>query len=159
MTHGEPAVVDVFDGPAAFAGDHPEVADRLPWRHDQARIRLQHPPARQDVVHDDVGGQHDRLVVGNLLVGFDESAVRSVVPERRDTADDLVVPVHHRPVGPAVPRGERHPQARVDVAQGAQMRALVDFHPREDRNRIGLGGRGKVAGRNGGGNYRAERAN
>ena len=48
MPHREPAVVDAFDGSAALAGDHAEMADGFAGRHDQARdpTASTRPPGR-----------------------------------------------------------------------------------------------------------------
>jgi len=84
MPHREPAVVDAFDGSAALAGDHAEMADGFAGCHDQPWIRLQYTSTGEHVVHCDFGRQHDRLVVVDLLVNLDDRAVRCVVAERRE---------------------------------------------------------------------------
>ena len=54
-----------------------------PARHDRQGSDDQQPAAGQDVVDRDVGGQRDRLPVGDLVIGGDGGAVGGVVPERR----------------------------------------------------------------------------
>lgn len=66
--HGEPAVVDAFDGPTGFACADAEMADRLARVKNHTRSGFQCTPARQNVACRDVVSQHNRLVVGDQLV-------------------------------------------------------------------------------------------
>src|ERR1700730_2265714 len=158
VAHGEPAVVDRLHRSAAFGGDDAEMTDVFAGRYDQARVRLEHASAGQDVVRGDVASQHNRLIVGDRLVGGHNCAVGGVVAERRQIADDVVVLVGDRSIAVAMSCGERHPQSRVDVAQGAQMAALMNLHPGEDEHGVGGGHHRKTGGNYPGGNRRGERA-
>lgn len=123
------------------------MADRLARVKNHTRSGFQCTPARQNVACRDVVSQHNRLVVGDQLVRGHGGAAGCVVPEGPEMADNLVVPAGDRSPAPTMPRGKRDFQSWVDVAQGADVVVLTDFHAGEHQDRIGTGGRRRKPGR------------